>query len=175
MGWPQSDPACHRATRPVYLALGLATLGVLVALGLASVTPGPAAAASPIMAVRMLDGVNQVRADAGLAPLADTDPLDAVAADRSADMVTRHYFSHTTPDGLDVFALLDRRGISFAAAGENLAWTTYGDEKAAASALDGFLGSPPHRANLLDPAYREIGVGVARDGGTVYFTLVFVG
>ena len=137
--------------------------------------PSPAAAEPAPLPAQLWAGVNRLRAEAGLAPLAETATLDAVAADRCADMVTRQYFSHTTPDGLDVFALLAERGIGFQTAGENLAWNTYGEDQAAAVALDGFLNSPPHRANLLDPAFSQLGVGVVRDGGKLYFTLVFAG
>ena len=41
--------------------------------------------------------------------------------------------------------------------------------------MQGFLDSPPHRANLLNPAFSQIGVGVATDGPKTLFTLVFIG
>ena len=135
----------------------------------------PVGAAPAALADQMLVDVNRVRAEAGLAPLAKVEPLDLLALDRSADMAARHYFSHTTPDGIDVFALMEQRGIGYRTAGENLAWNTYGEEQATGFALQGFLNSPPHRANLLNPAFSQVGVGVARDGSKTYFTLVFVG
>jgi uncharacterized protein YkwD len=135
----------------------------------------PVDAAPAALADQMLADVNRVRAEAGLGPLAKAELLDALAFDRSADMATRHYFSHTTPDGVDVFALLEQRGIGYRTAGENLAWNTYGEDQASGFAMQGFLNSPPHRANLLNPAFSQVGVGVARDGSKTYFTLVFVG
>jgi uncharacterized protein YkwD len=151
-------------------------LAMLAALALFATPPVPTASAEPAVLVnQMVVAVNQVRAEHGLSPLAEDGGLDALAGERSADMAARGYFSHTTPEGLDVFALMDQRGIGFSMAGENLAWNTHGDAQAAPYALQGFLNSPPHRANLLNPAFSQIGVGVARDGGKVYFTLVFVG
>ena len=151
----------------------LAVVALLFGLGLAraeAVSAEPAALAND-----MLGRVNRVRADNGLPPLSEAVELDAVAFDRSADMAGRHYFSHTTPDGLTVFNLIEQRGLSYRLAGENLAWNTYAEGQAGAVAVRGFLDSPPHRANLLNPAFSQIGVGVATDGSKTFFTLVFIG
>jgi uncharacterized protein YkwD len=150
------------------LVLGFASLAPSLTLPIASAAPSA-------LPTQVLDGVNQVRVEAGLQPLAEVEALDALAVERSTDMAARQYFSHTTPEGLDVFALMDQRGIGFLAAAENLAWNTHGEERAATVALESFLNSPPHRANLLNAAFRQIGVGVANDGAKFYFTLVFVG
>jgi uncharacterized protein YkwD len=169
------------AARAAGRALSRNALKLLFALafGFMSLAPNPAmpsiSAISPALPEQMLEGVNRVRAEAGLALLVRAEALDALAAERSTDMAARGYFSHTTPEGLDVFALMDRRGIGFSTAAENLAWNTYAEERAAVVALQGFLDSPPHRANLFNPAFSRVGVGVARDGGKTYFTLVFVG
>jgi len=72
-------------------------------------------------------------------------------------------------------ALMDERGIGFSTAGENLARNNVDEHLAAEVALEGFLNSPSHRDNLLNPAFGEIGIGVAYDGGMIYFTVVFVG
>src|SRR3954470_24673345 len=71
----------------------------------------------------LLDRINEMRIEAGVDVLAPDTSLGAVAEERSDDMATRHYFSHTTPDGTDLFELLDERGIPFSIAGENLAWS----------------------------------------------------
>ena len=152
-----------------------ALIVVAVLLGLQLGPARPAGAEPGGLASEMIERVNQVRAEAGLPPLAEDGNLDALAIERSADMAARHYFSHTTPDGLTVFDLLQERGLSYRLAGENLAWNTYDPSRSGAVALQGFLNSPPHRANLLNPEYTVIGVGVAIDGGRTLFTLVFVG
>ena len=166
--------ACVRARQRAGLGLlpllvvGFVSLGPALAAEIASAAPAPPGD-------QMLEGVNAARAAAGLGPLVPTEALQALAAERSADMAARGYFAHTTPEGVDVFALMEQRGIGFSAAAENLAWNAYPEERAAAVALEAFLASPPHRANLLNPEFTQIGVGVARDGDETYFTLLFVG
>jgi uncharacterized protein YkwD len=153
-----------------------AALGVLAVAALLLPSQAQTASAEPAaLGNQMVESVNQVRAEHGICPLAEDGSLDELAFERSADMAARGYFSHTTPEGLDVFAMMDQRGIGYYTAGENLAWNTHGDANAGPAALQSLLNSPPHRANLLNPAFSQIGVGVARDGGKVYFTLVFVG
>lgn len=137
---------------------------------------GPVAAEpSPRMA-QMVDLVNRLRAESGLALLVEDATLDDLAGLRSSDMASRGYFSHTNPDGQTVFSLMEQRRISFRVAGENiaynwLAWET--DPVDAAYQL--FQSSPPHRATLLDPDFAELGVGIASDGSKTFFTLVFRG
>lgn len=155
--------------RAVWLALGVLVL--VAALG----APAPARAQSAPLASQLVAGVNRVRAEAGLPALAETADLDAVALERSADMASRNYFSHVTPEGRTVFAMLAERGIAYQAAGENLAWNTADEATASSVALQSFLNSPPHRANLLNPSFTQIGIGVSSDGRRIYFTLVFIG
>jgi uncharacterized protein YkwD len=151
-------------------------LGLLTVVSVGLPPQGHTAAAAPAaLAEQMVAQVNRVRSEYGLPPLQEAPTLGALASERSADMAARRYFSHTTPEGVDVFVLMEQRGIRYYAAGENLAWNTYGEEQATAFALQGFLNSPPHRDNLLNPAFTQIGVGVARDGNKHYFTLVFIG
>src|SRR5205823_5933205 len=139
-----------------------AALGLLVALNFLGAERAGAEPAA--LANDMIARVNQVRAVNGLPPLSEAAELDALASERSADMVGRHYFSHTTPDGLTIFNLIEQRGLAYRLAGENLAWNTYAEGQASAAAVQGFLDSPPHRANLLNLEFRQIGVGVANDG-----------
>jgi uncharacterized protein YkwD len=123
-------------------------------------------------ALRLAAAVNAQRAQNGLATL-QTDPeLAQLAQARSQDQVSRHYFSHVAPDGKTVFSLLDLAGVSWTAAGENLAQTNAPDP--AQSAVDGFMQSPEHRANVLDPGFGRVGTGAASaDDGTVILTVVF--
>jgi uncharacterized protein YkwD len=111
--------------------------------------------------------VNAARA-ASLVPFLDVDPeLASIARARSLDMATRHYFSHTTPDGQTIFDLLDAAQIPWVTAAENLA-ESKGVEPVQAD-VQGFLGSPAHRENLLSPRMRRMGIGfaVTGDGMTV--------
>ena len=136
----------------------------------------PAVAAEPAaLAGNMITSVNEVRAQHGLAPLAEVGVLEELATERSVDMATRQYFSHTTPEGVDVFAMMDQRGISYSTAGENLAWNTHGDDVTAWVAVDGWKTSPPHADNMFNGGFSRAGIGVvSRDDGQKIFTLILV-
>jgi uncharacterized protein YkwD len=124
---------------------------------------------------RMMEKVNAARRESGLSALVLDAALDEVALERSVDMATRRYFSHTTPEGLNVFDLMDSRGLPYRMAGENLARNTFVERDPSAVAVRGFLNSPPHRDNLLSPAYTHVGIGVATDTERTYFTVLFKG
>lgn len=107
--------------------------------------------------------INAERTDRGLRPLRGDSDLARAARRHSADMVRRTYFSHVTPGGADLGARISdvRYGSGHAwRAGEALGWGT-GDRATPAALIDEWLASPPHRHILLDPGYRELGVGVA--------------
>jgi uncharacterized protein YkwD len=78
-------------------------------------------------------------------------------------MVARAYFSHVSPSGSSFADRLRRVGYARAqcawSAGETLAWGT-GDMRSPASRVAGWMQSPPHRAILLSPSFREAGIGV---------------
>ncbi len=104
------------------------------------------------------------------------DPaLTKLARERSADMATRGYFSHQTPDGANIFTLLNAAGIGWGYAGEIISRNNYPDGQTANVASNAYLASPPHRAVTMDPQYTAVGVGhsVDRDG-MHYYTVVFV-
>ena len=117
---------------------------------------------------------NAYRKAHGLSELQPDARLVAIARHRSRDMAKRDYFSHVSPDGADVFALMRHNKLLFAAAGENLARNNYEPTEAPEVAMQGWIKSPGHRANLLHPAFGHIGVGeaTAKDGKK-YFTQVF--
>jgi uncharacterized protein YkwD len=107
---------------------------------------------------------NRIRAQHGLPPLHEARQLRHVAAGHSDDMVARRYFDHTTPGGR---TMVDRiLGSGYVRRqqnwllGENLEWGT-GSLATPRGAVQAWLDSPPHRANLLKRGYREVGIGVA--------------
>lgn len=99
---------------------------------------------------------NQERSQNGLAPFRWSDSLAAVARAHSQDMVDRNYFDHTSPDGLTFDARIRAGGINFQVAAENI-----GKNVSAATLVDGWWNSPPHKANVLNPQFGTIGIGVA--------------
>jgi hypothetical protein len=119
---------------------------------------------------------NSDRTSNGLVSLRPHDGLIGVARDRSQDMAVRNYFSHEIPpDGLYFENLLDGAGIRFRQAGENIARNNYPDRETTRRAQTGFLNSPAHRANIMDPVYRELGIGAwDRADGMKYFTVLFM-
>lgn len=144
-------------------------------------TPTPPPPPAPVVAMTaleqaMFDDINALRVRNGLPPLAPDPALIALARERSADMAARNYFSHTTPEGLSVFDLMEARGIPYAWAGENLARNNYPEAETERVAFDSLVASPPHFQNMLGPNYTRMGVGVAVDGdGMFYFTMLFTG
>jgi uncharacterized protein YkwD len=142
--------------------------------------PPPAPAVQPATLTTfeadILAGVNKERVAAGLAPLQIDAALVAVARERSADMVQQGYFGHVSPSGETAFLLLDRYGIPYGWAGENLARNNYPDEECVFVAVRDWMASEGHRENILNVHYTAIGVGAAVDSsGMKYFTLVFTG
>jgi uncharacterized protein YkwD len=107
--------------------------------------------------------VNRERTQHGLQPLRMNDLLSAASLEHSQDMVQRGYFEHTTPDGQSVGdrlrAIGYSRGVS-ASAGENIAYG-FADESTPASIVRAWMHSPGHRADILRPAFTEIGIGIA--------------
>ena len=118
------------------------------------------------MAEKVVAEMNRERASRGLKPLRVNDELSAAAVDRIDDMFTKHYFNHVSPDGLQPWTWADKRGYSYRAIGENLA-VGY---PTAAAVVDGWMHSPGHRANVLQPVFDEVGVAVAAQAPERRFT-----
>ena len=109
--------------------------------------------------IKMIELVNKDRVEQGLSPLKRNEELTKVARKHSKDMFLSGYFSHITPDGKDPFDRMRADGIHFLTAGENIALA-----QTISIAQYGFMHSPGHRANILNPAFGHIGIGIL-DGG----------
>jgi uncharacterized protein YkwD len=125
----------------------------------------------------LFDDTNRRRASAGLPPLRANQSLVGIARIRSHDMADHDYFSHTSPvTGDTAFSLMDKYGIAYGWAGENLAENNYPTDQCEGVADDALWNSPPHRENILGAHYTDVGVGYAVDAsGMSYFTIVFTG
>jgi uncharacterized protein YkwD len=127
----------------------------------------------------MVIAVNAERAAHGLTPYTIDPRLTQVARAHAADMVTRNYFAHVTPEGVTLWDRLERAGLDPYWAGENIQSNSGAGEAAVARAIAWFMASTPHRNNILHSHYTHIGVGVVRDetASEYYtpttFTLVF--
>lgn len=125
--------------------------------------------------------VNARRSAAGLAPLGIDPALDRAALAHAVDMVRHRYFSHASRGGGLVAeraraAGYIRAGVRWIV-GENLAWA--GAELSSPRAVvEAWMRSPSHRANVLRPDYRELGVAVvwgvpSRKGSGATFDATF--
>lgn len=108
---------------------------------------------------KMLGLVNQERTKRGLKPLKWDPQLVPVARSHSQDMFSRGYFSHYTLEGKDPFDRMKAAGIKYYSAGENLALGP-----TLSICHEGLMNSPGHRANILNPTYGRVGIGIL-DGG----------
>ncbi|MHC6179958.1 CAP domain-containing protein [Clostridium sp. JNZ X4-2] len=115
--------------------------------------------------------VNVERSKNGLTPLKANAELSKVATAKAQDMIDKNYFSHTSPTYGSPFDMMKKFGISYTAAGENIA---YG-QKTPAEVMNAWMNSSGHRANILNSNFTEIGVGVAKDkNGTPYWVQMFI-
>ncbi len=121
----------------------------------------------------ILNLINTVRADRGLAALQPNQSLIDISRTRSNDMLARDYFSHYTPEGKNVFNIFRECGITYKAAGENLAHSRPADIGTPEAFLNAWMNSPTHAANILQSKYGIIGVGMVENSGRRVVTTVF--
>jgi uncharacterized protein YkwD len=108
-------------------------------------------------AVRCL--VNAERAAKRLPALRDAPALRRAADGHARDMVVRGFFDHVSPGGATLTDRVRRAGYGGLSLGEDIGWGT-GELGTPAAVVDAWMHSPPHRAVILHPRFREIGVGV---------------
>lgn len=112
--------------------------------------------------------VNAARQDAGLSELELDADLCAAAQARAQEIAQS--FSHTRPDGSSCFTILEEFGISYRAAGENIAM----GQRTPEEVMDGWMNSSGHRANILNGTFTSIGVGYYVDGaGAAHWVQIF--
>ncbi len=115
--------------------------------------------------------VNAERAKRGLQPLAANIELSNVARIKSEDMRDQNYFSHTSPTYGSPFDMMKAFHISYQTAAENIA----AGQRTAADVMQGWMNSPGHRDNILNPAFTQIGVGCVEGGSYgIYWTQMFI-
>jgi uncharacterized protein YkwD len=113
----------------------------------------------PALEEQVVAAINDLRQEHGLLALKLNRQLAASARHHSLSMAEHGYFEHSSLDGSTVWKR-DRKyagGSRHWAVGENLAWASPG--LSVRRALELWLASPPHRENLLSPAWRDIGLG----------------
>ena len=123
------------------------------------------AVARPELEMKMLEMVNKERAKEGLQPLKADPEMTQVARAHSQDMFVRGYFAHVNLDGEDPFDRMGKAGIIYRTAGENLALA-----QTVEIAHKNLMNSPGHRANILNPKFGRLGIGIL-DGGFYGFMI----
>lgn len=110
-------------------------------------------------AVEVLNLVNAERAKVGAAPLRLAEDLQTASAIRAREIIRN--FSHTRPDGSDCFTVMRNRGRT---CGENIA----AGHDSARETVEQWMDSQGHRENILNPNFRELGVGYAYEDYSTY-------
>lgn len=118
-----------------------------------------------------LDLINEYRKKNGLKPLKTFAKLEDMATLKANDIVENEYFSHTSEKLGTPFEMLKNNGISYEVAGENLAGNI-----SPKKAVEAWINSPAHKANILDEEYEYTGIAVIESPiyGKV-FTQIFLG
>jgi uncharacterized protein YkwD len=172
---------CAQVTNPSFGEVGSWRQGSQVWIALAEPFAPPKAAQHAAIAARVLELVNAARAHArrcgahsfaAAAPLRRNALLELAALAYAQDMARYGYMDHTGRDGSSPQQRIGAAGYSWVEAGENLA----SGVMSADAVVDGWLHSPGHCANLMEPAYSEMGVAFAvnaRDAAGIYWALEF--
>ncbi len=107
----------------------------------------------------MLTLINKERQGQGLEPLTMNSSLSSAARLHSQDMINRNFFNHVNPDGLTPGDRARNAGYNFIALAENICGNSSID-----LGHSSLMESSSHRVNILNPTYKEVGIGIV-DGG----------
>ncbi|HEY8646710.1 MAG TPA: CAP domain-containing protein, partial [Gaiellaceae bacterium] len=148
-----------RGAKTVSAVALVALLGALAAPAAHSGKAGNRVALSSLES-GVLSELNTIRAQHGLEPVKISARLTAAAAQHSKEMAADGYFEHSSHDGTAFWKRINRwygqNGYSYWSVGENLLWSS--PDVDPAGALQLWMSSPEHRANILTARWRQIGV-----------------
>jgi len=150
----------HHARVGLFSLLLLAVIIVRGDAGAIQITPDRHSQASVLAystsmsRTDLLNATNAFRTQNGLSPLAMNDKLNNSAQNKAQHMVSNDYWAHNAPDGTTPWYFFDAAGYSYSRAGENLAYGFATSQ----DAVDGWIASPGHRANMLGE-YLDVGFG----------------
>jgi uncharacterized protein YkwD len=149
------------------IAPGIVAIAALVAAPASVAVPLPRSPASSLSHFEssVIGDINTFRAEHGLARLRLSPQLTSAARAHSQQMAQDGYFAHESADGSAFWQRLEsfyrRSPTQLWAVGENLLWSS--SSLSGARALGLWLASPPHRQNLLDPLWRELGLSAVHE------------
>jgi uncharacterized protein YkwD len=172
---------CSAATGPEFREIGVYRDRTGVWIVLAQPFTPPQARDAAAVSRRVLELTNQARSHArrcggtlypAAGPLTLNVSLERAALEHSRDMAAHNYMDHTGRDGSTPADRITRAGYKWRAVGENLASAVMTPEEA----VDVWLNSPHHCANLMDPGFTQMGIAFAvsptTDAGA-YWTQTF--
>jgi LysM repeat protein len=137
-------------------------------------TPIPPPPSLVEMEQQMAAGVNAERQAAGLPPYQVDKEVTRMALSHAQDMVVRGYFGHVTPEGIDLRDRFADAGLTDATdVGEDIQRNTRPAGETVQFALNWFMNSRPHRANILHTHHNRIGIGIV-EGPPGWYTFVLV-
>lgn len=117
----------------------------------------------------LLSLVNATRISKGLVPLVVEPRLRTEARRQVREMIELQFFAHESPTKGDLKERLNRLGLKYSVASENLA-----NARSVEQAFDALMKSESHRHNILNPQFRKTGIGASRlDDGPISFSQVF--
>lgn len=115
--------------------------------------------------------VNQERKKQGLKSLTLSKQLTSIANTKAKDMAVNRYFSHNSPTYGTPFQMLQKFGVSYKSAGENIA----AGQRTPQEVMNSWMNSSGHRANILNANYTELGVGFFAGGQyDTYWVQMFI-
>lgn len=121
---------------------------------------------------QVLQLVNSEREKAGLQPLKMSEELRSIANLKARDMADKNYFSHDSPTYGSPFEMLQKFGVHYRAAGENIA----AGQQTPQQVMQSWMNSSGHRANILNANFDTIGIGVYKGGSYgIYWVQLFTG
>jgi uncharacterized protein YkwD len=174
--------ACGRRARDRTARIVIA-LGATLAIALGATPPlraqtldaDPAPVSVARAAASLVEETNAFRRKNRLAPLERNAALDAAAQTFAEYMARTGRYGHEA-DGKQPAERIEAHGYDYCRIGENIAFTYrssgFGQRQLSFELMQGWIDSPPHRKNLLEPSFGEIGVGVARSAETGYYYAV---
>ena len=113
---------------------------------------------------QLLELANQARSDSGLPPLDPDEGLSLAARAHAADMAAQQQLSHQLPGEPSLSQrVASASSLHLDHIGENVAYAATAEQ-----AQETLMNSPPHRENLLNPAYNVAGFGVVRSGNVLF-------
>ncbi|WP_409305046.1 CAP domain-containing protein [Peribacillus sp. SCS-155] len=144
----QQQPSPQQQTQPTQQPAGQQTNGQTAASDVYQIVQ------------RAIELTNQQRRQNGLPPLQADTQLNGVAQTKAQDMQQNNYFSHTSPTYGSPFDMMRDMGVTYSAAGENIAQ----GQNTAEQVIQAWMNSEGHRKNILSTKYTHIGIGCETSG-----------